>query len=266
MRIINKIRIFSNKLEFSNAIEEELVQLLQLYDFEIVEDGDFDLAIALGGDGAFLRMVKSNNFNSNIYYIGINTGTLGFLQEIKPDKLKVFVDSLNSNNFKVDKIGVLETKIITEDSVSRYYSLNEMVIRERDLNVFTAGVYLGGHKLETFAGDGLLISTSVGSSAYNTSFRGALIYNTFHTLQLTPIAPINSKIYRNLLNPIVIPERMHIELYPLKKTILAIFDGENKKYQDVKKIECSVKNKKLKFLRMNDYNFIDIVNEKFLND
>ncbi|MBR4178952.1 MAG: NAD(+)/NADH kinase [Bacilli bacterium] len=266
MRVINKIKIFSNGLEFSNAIEEELLQLLKMYNFEIVEDGDFDLAIALGGDGSFLKMVKNNNFNSDNYYIGINTGTLGFLQEIKPDRLKVFVDSLNNNDFKVDSIGILETHITTDDSVSRYYSLNELVIRELDLNVFTAGVYVGGHKLETFAGDGLLISTSVGSSAYNTSFRGALIYNTFHALQVTPIAPINSKIYRNLLNPIIVPEKMHIEIYPIKKTILAIFDGENKKYKDVKKIECYVKNKKLKFLRMKDYNFIDIVNEKFLND
>ena len=266
MRKINKIRFFSNGLEFSNQIEKELTDLLIEYNFEIVNDEIFDLAIALGGDGSFLRMVKNNNFNSDVYYIGINTGTLGFLQEIRPDRLREFVESLNNNESKVDKIGVLEAKITTEDSISRYFALNELVIRELDLNVFTAGIYIGGHKLETFAGDGLLISTSVGSTAYNTSFRGALIYNTFHTLQVTPIAPINSKIYRNLLNPIVIPERMHIELYPLKKTILAIFDGENKKYQDVKKIECSVKNKKLKFLRMNDYNFIDIVNEKFLTD
>ena len=57
MRMINKVRIFSNKLEFSNAIEEELIQLLKLYDFEVVEDDTFDLAIALGGDGAFLKEI-----------------------------------------------------------------------------------------------------------------------------------------------------------------------------------------------------------------
>ena len=70
----------------------------------------------------------------------------------------------------------------------------------------------------------------------------------------------------NLLNSIILPERKHIEIYPAKKTILATFDGENKKYNNVRKIECFVKNKKLKFLRMNDYNYINIVNEKFLSD
>lgn len=265
MRKINKIKIFSNNLELSNKIELELLELFKKYNFEITEE-NYDLAVAIGGDGSFLRMVKNNNFNSEIYYIGINTGTLGFLQEIKPENLEEFVSALNDDSFKIDKIGVLETKITTSDSVSRYYSLNELVIRELELNVFISDIFIDKHKLERFAGDGLLISTSVGSSAYNTSFRGSLIYNTFHALELTPIAPINSKAYRNLLNPIVIPEKLHIEIFPTKKTILAIFDGENKKYNDVKKIECYVKNKKLKFLRMKNYNFIDIVQEKFLND
>ena len=265
MRKINKIKIFSNGLDFSNKIEKELIKLLEKYNFELCDD-NFDLAIALGGDGSFLKMVKFNNFNSNNYYIGINTGTLGFLQEIKPDKLEEFVSSLNNNEFKVDNIGILETKVVTNDGETKYYSLNEMVIREMDLSVFISDVFVDKAFLERFAGDGLLVSTSVGSSAYNTSFGGALVYNTLHTLQILPIAPLNSRSYRNLLNPIVLPENTFIELFPIKKDILITFDGENKKYEDVKKIECTVKNKKLKFLRMKEYNFINIINDKFLND
>ena len=129
--------------------------------------------------------------------------------------------------------------------------MNELVLRELELNVFNAGIYVGGEKLENFVGDGLLITTSVGSTAYNTSLRGAIVYNTLHTLQITPIAPINTKAYRSFLNPVILPEKMHIEIFPLKKTLLAVFDGENKK---------------LKFLRMKEYNFISIVNEKILSD
>ena len=144
--------------------------------------------------------------------------------------------------------------------------MNELVIRELGLNVFNAGVYIGGEKLENFVGDGLLIATSVGSTAYNTSLGGSIVYNTLHTLQITPIAAINTKAYRSLLNSVIVPEKLHIEIYPLKKTILAVFDGENKKYNNVKKIECYVKNKKLKFIRMKEYNFINIVNDKILSD
>ena len=265
MRKINKIKIFANDNLVSQQIKSDLENLLSEYNFEL-NDEEYDLAIAIGGDGTFLRMIKNNSFNSNVYYIGINTGTLGFLQEIKPGNIKEFVISLNKNAFKVDNIGVLETLIKTEDSVSRYYSLNELVLRESELNLFGASIFVDSHKLENFYGDGLLISTSVGSSAYNTNFGGSFVYNTLHTIQITPIAAFNTKAYRNLINSIVLPEKLHVEIYPSKKTVLAIFDGENRRYDNVLKIECFVKNKKLKFLRMKEYNYIDIVHEKFLTD
>lgn len=264
MRKINKVKLFSNKSEKSEQIAYELTKILEEYNFEITED--FDLAIAIGGDGAFLRMVKDNNFDSNIYYIGINTGTLGFLQEIKPEEIRNFVEALDKDEFKVDNIGVLEVKVTTDNKVSKFFALNEFVIRELELNAFYADIFVDKVKLEKFVGDGLLIATSVGSSAYNTSFRGALVYNTLHTIQINPIAPINSKVYRNLLNPIILPENKHIEIFPTKPTVLAVFDGENKRYNNVRKVECSVKNKKLKFLRTKDYNYINIINEKFLTD
>lgn len=265
MRKINKVKIFANENEVSYKIKLKLIEELEKYNFEIVEE-NYDLAIAIGGDGSFLRMVNNTNFNSDIYYVGINTGTLGFLQEIKPNNLEYFVSSLNYNDFKVDNIGTLETKITTDDSVSRHFSLNEIVIRQMELNALTMEIYVDGYFLETFAGDGILVSTSVGSSAYNTSFHGALIYNTLHTLQITPIAPLNTKVYRNLLTPIVLPEKKHILVKPIKRDLIITFDGTNKRYENVKKIECFVKNKKIKFLRMKDYNFINIVNEKFLKD
>ena len=265
MRKINKVKIFANENEVSYKIKLKLIEELEKYNFEVVDE-NYDLAIAIGGDGSFLRMVNNTNFNSDIYYVGINTGTLGFLQEIKPNNLEYFVSSLNDNDFKVDNIGTLETKITTDDSVSRHFSLNEIVIRQMELNALTMEIYVDGYFLETFAGDGILVSTSVGSSAYNTSFHGALIYNTLHTLQITPIAPLNTKVYRNLLTPIVLPEKKHILVKPIKRDLIITFDGTNKRYENVKKIECFVKNKKIKFLRMKDYNFINIVNEKFLKD
>lgn len=264
MRKINKIKLFSNGNEKSEEIKNKLIKLLITNNFEISDD--YDLAIAIGGDGSFLRMVKDTNFNSNVYYVGINTGTLGFLQEIKPDKLNEFVSSLNTDDFKVDNIGILETRIKRKNKIYKHYSLNELVIRESNLNVFISNIKVGGIPLETFAGDGLLISTSVGSSAYNMSLRGSLVYNTLHTIQITPIAPLNSRAYRNLLNSVILPEKKHIELIPIKKDILVTFDGENVKYENVSRVECFVKNKKLKFLRMKEYDFISIVNEKFLTD
>lgn len=263
MRNINKVKIFSNHTENSKPIEEELIRLLEENNFELSED--FDLGIAVGGDGSFLKMVKQTNFNTNPYYIGINTGTLGFLQEIKPDKLNEFIESLNQNNYKFDEIGVLETTITQNEQTKKYYSLNELVMRDLNLSVFKSEIFVDKIKLENFAGDGLLIATSVGSSAYNMSLNGALVYNTLHTIQINPISPLNTSAYRNLLNPVILPDKSLVEILPEKKKVTIMIDGEIEKLENVSKIECSVKDKKLKFLRMKEYEFINIVNEKFLS-
>ena len=264
MRNINKIKIFSNHTESSKPIEEELIKLLQENNFELSED--FDLGIAIGGDGSFLKMVKQANFNTNPYYIGINTGTLGFLQEIKPDKLNEFIESLNQNNYKFDEIGVLETTITQNEQNKKYYSLNDQVMRDLNLSVFKSEIFVDNVKLENFAGDGLLIATSVGSSAYNMSLNGALVYNTLHTIQINPISPLNTSAYRNLLNPVILPEKSLVEILPEKKQVTIMVDGEIEKLENITKIECAVKDKKLKFLRMKEYEFINIVNEKFISN
>lgn len=264
MRSINKVKLFSNHTSNSKLIEEELIMLLKKYNFEISEE--FDLGIAIGGDGSFLQMVKQTNFNSKPFYIGVNTGTLGFLQEIKPDKLEEFVKSLNENNYKYDEIGILETSIIQNNQEKKFYSLNELVIRDLNLNVFKSEIFIDKVKLEDFSGDGLLIATSVGSSAYNISLNGALVYNTLHTIQINPISPLNTSAYRNLLNPVILPEKALVEILPQKERVTIMCDGEMEKIENVSKIECSVKDKKLKFLRMKEYEFINIVNEKFLRD
>ena len=160
---------------------------------------NYDLAISIGGDGSFLRMVKDTKFNENIYYIGINSGTLGFLQEIDIDKCVDFVKRLNSDNYKVEEIGIQESKVITEDEILLFDSLNEIVVRDIDFNTIKFGVYVDNELLENFTGDGLLISTSTGSTAYNMSFGGSIVYNTLSTLSITPIAPLNNKVYKTFI-------------------------------------------------------------------
>lgn len=262
---ISRIKLFSNDNKKSKELEKILKRELEKNNF-VISDDEFDLGIAIGGDGSFLRMLKSSNFNSNTYYIGVNTGTLGFLQEIKPNEIEEFVQKLKNNKYKVEQIGIQETKIETDSSTSIFYSLNDIVIRDKELNTTMINIKIDNITLEKFVGDGILISTSVGSTAYNLSYGGSIVYNTLHTLQITPIAPLNSKVYRNLLNGVVIPEDRLITLIPEKekKNLIITIDGENNVYDNVEKIETIVSKKKITCLRMNDYNFINIINEKFL--
>lgn len=265
MKKISKIKLFSNNTlkakETLKIIEKKLIA----NNFFIVDEG-YDLAIAIGGDGSFLRMVKENNFNSDIYYIGINAGTLGFAQEVNIEDIDDFIKELKNDDFKIDKIGIQETEIKNNDGVSKFYSLNEIVIREKDLNTVFLNIMIEDVFLEKFVGDGILITTSFGSTAYNLSFGGSIIYNTFHTLQITPVAPLNNKTYRSLINSVVIPDEKIIKIVPNsdKNNLLITIDGENKIYNDVAEIKTYVNKKRIKCLRRKDYDFSKKINEKFL--
>lgn len=262
---IKRIKIFANKNDKSLSLKDEVANKLIENDFEIV-DNNFDLGIAIGGDGSFLRMIKDNNFDSDTYYIGINAGTLGFAQEVEINDIEEFINDLKENKFLVEEIGIQESTIYNKDNkMDEFYSLNEIVVREKTLNTLKLDVYIDNYLLENFAGDGILVATSFGTTAYNLSFGGSIIYNTFHALELTTIAPLNNKTYKTISNSIVLPQNKNITLLPTKTdNLIVTVDGVNKVYDNVIKIETIMKDKTIKCLRNKDYNFIKKINEKFI--
>lgn len=267
-RLINKIKLFPNDNKKSKDICSELERRLEIAGFEIV-DNRYDLAIAIGGDGSFLRMVKNNVFDSETLYVGINAGTLGFLQEISIEDMDIFIDRLNRNDFTIQTIGIQETKVTTSDgSISRFFSLNEIVVREKNLKTAKLIIEIDNELLEKYIGDGILVSTSIGSTAYNLSFGGSIVYDDLHTLQITPIAPLNTKSYRDVLNSIIIPENRTITIKPTdgSNNLLISVDGENNFYNDVVEISTIVRNKKIKCVRMSNFSYARKINEKFLSD
>lgn len=265
MRKINKVKLFVNDNLKSRNVAEIVISKLKDKHFEIVDEG-FDLGIAIGGDGSFLRMVKESNFNSDIYYVGINAGTLGFAQDVSIDEIDEFVNLLSMDSFKIEKVGVQEIEITTDDSISRHFSLNEFVVRDLALSVTKLDVKIEDVLLENYAGDGMLVATSFGSTAYNMSLGGSIVYNTFHTLQITPIAPLNSKAYRNLLVPVIVPQEKIISLTPSvdKRDLFIIIDGDKQKYYNVNKIETFIDKKTINIVRMSDYNFAKKIGDKFV--
>lgn len=261
---MKKIKLFVNNNNQSKEVAKMLTSKLEKSDFSVT-DKDYELAVAVGGDGSFLRMIKDTNFNEQCLYVGVNAGTLGFAQEVSIDHIDEFIEDLQESDYKIENIGVQEIEITTDDTVSKHLALNEVVIRDIDLNTVNLSIKIEEQLLENFAGDGILISTSFGSTAYNLSFGGSIVYNTFHTLQVTPIAPLNNKSYRNLINSVIIPDNKLIELFPINrsKDLLITIDGDNNKYQNVKKI-ATTQTRTIKVLRMKDYNFIKKINDKFL--
>ena len=266
MKKINKVKLFINNNLKSRKAAEEIKKELINNKFQLVEE-DFDLGIAVGGDGSFLRMVTICNFNSECYYVGINAGTLGFAQDISLEEIKPFIKSLSKENINYDKIGIGEVEVIFKNkTINKFNIVNEIVIRNEELNTLHANVFVDESLLEKYVGDGLLIATSFGSTAYNLSFGGSIVFNTFDTLQLTPIAPLNNKSYRNLINSVIIPSNKIITIEPNTNdnNLLITVDGKNTFLNEVEKIKIVINNKTINIIRKKDYDFIKKVNEKFI--
>jgi len=261
---IKKVKCFIKSDKKSKDIANKVIDILESNGFEVV-DKEYDLGIAIGGDGTFLYMIKDSSFNGNPLFVGINAGTLGFAQEISINEIEEFIQGLKNSNYIYERVHVGEIEIQTEDSTSKLCCLNEIVVRDEKLDTLNLDVLVDNHLLEKYVGDGILVATSFGSTAYNLSFGGSIVYNTFPTLQITPIAPINNESYHNLMNSIIIPSKKRISLVPKKHgSLLLTIDGDNHIYKNVQSINVILRNKSIKVIRKKDYHFIQKVNDKFL--
>ncbi|MBQ1813022.1 MAG: NAD(+)/NADH kinase [Bacilli bacterium] len=264
--MIRNIKFFVNNNEASIRLAKLVEEYFVKKGF-VVDNDNFDLGIAIGGDGSFIRMVRGTNFDSNPYYVGINSGTLGFLQEANEHEVNRLINSIMSGEYKTENIGIEKTEIISRDRVDTIYSINEIIIRDKELKTAKLDVHVDDELLERFAGDGLLISSSIGSTGHNLSYGGSIVYSTLDTLQITPIAPINSKAYTNLVTSVILPGTSKVCIIPseFNKDMLITLDGEHETYENVQEISTEIRKEKIKCLRFKDSNFSRRVNEKLLS-
>ena len=267
--MVERVAIFSNGYDLSKQVEGSLKKELEKAQIKVVPAEELrqrDLAIALGGDGAFLRMGREINYSDQIRYVGINTGTLGFLQEVEFKDIDNFVECIKKDNFKIDKVPV-EITYVYGDENERIESINEVVIREENLRTMHSAIYINGSLFENFSGDGILVATSTGSTAYNLSFGGAVIDRSIETLQITPIAPINNRSYKNLLSSVITSGASIITLHPSERQktgFLVMADGVSKVCKNVKSITIELGHY-IHVLSFESRDYIRTINEKLLN-
>lgn len=262
---IQRIRFFTNEKEKSYQILEDVSRQFLEAGFDIVSENEpFDLGIAIGGDGTFLKMINECNFLDNIYYVGINAGTLGFAQDIEVHEVPQFIQDLLNNDFFYEDIAVETIDVTSFNDHFQYHCLNEIVLRDKDLHTLHFDLLVDDVLLEEFAGDGMLISTSFGSTAYNLSFGGSMVCNAFDTLQLTPIAPIRSNSYPSLVNSLILPSFKRVTIIPKNNnSYLLTMDGRNYDYSNVSRIDISIQ-KHISLIRKSNYNYIRKINDKFV--
>lgn len=185
--------------------------------------------IVLGGDGTLIR-AASSLVKSNLPLIGINMGTLGYLCELEAKDAFSAVDVLMKDNFLIENRMMLDGYGIKAGSkVAASVALNDIVIhRTGSLSVVNLIVYVNGEYLNTFHGDGIIISTPTGSTGYNMSAGGPIVDPKAQMILITPINAhnLNSR-------SIVIGARDEVTVEIGKRrsqkdeTVEVSFDGDN---------------------------------------
>ncbi len=152
---------------------------------------DDQAIVVLGGDGTLLH-VAGKAFKADLPILGINAGGLGFLTEVHIDEMTEALDSLIEGTFNLDRRMVLGVRVWDESGRLKreYTALNEAVITKGALSrIIQINSWVNGTFLTAYRGDGLIISTATGSTGYNLSAGGPIMYPSLEAMVLTPICP-----------------------------------------------------------------------------
>ncbi|HJT28558.1 MAG TPA: NAD(+)/NADH kinase [Pyrinomonadaceae bacterium] len=185
---------------------------------------EVDLMLVLGGDGTMIATARMIG-DQEVPVLGINYGGLGYLAEFRIEELYTALESILAGNYRLDRRVMLAVEHCHGDDPPRTNRvLNDVVINKSALaRIIEIETYLNSQFVNSFRADGLIVSTPTGSTAYNLSAGGPVIFPSMNAVVITPICPFT------LSNrPIVVPDDAEIELLLKtdKEDVTLTLDGQ----------------------------------------
>jgi len=223
--------------------------------------GLIDLFITLGGDGTLLDMVTLIR-DSGIPVIGINFGRLGFLASINKNDIAAAINAVVNKQFTLDSRELLsidsELEIFGKDN----FALNDITIHKRDDSaMITTHVFLGEEFLNSYWGDGIIISTSTGSTAYSLSCGGPIIFPQSNSLVLTPVSPHNLNV-----RPVILPDSctLSFDVECRSANYLVSCDSRTAVIDKTMRFKVTKAGFKLNLIRLNNESYLSTLRNKLL--
>jgi NAD+ kinase len=167
-----------------------------------------DLIVVLGGDGTMISTARLTG-NREILVLGINYGSLGYLTEFRIEEMFPALEAILEGNYQIDRRIMLDVEHLRDGEVlAGGRVLNDVVINKSAIaRIIEIEVELNNLFVNSFRADGLIVSTPTGSTAYNLSAGGPIVYPSMNAVVLTPICPFT------LTNrPIVVPDEDEIKI------------------------------------------------------
>jgi len=218
-----------------------------------------DCLISLGGDGTVLDAITLVG-DTNIPILGINYGRLGFLASISKDELSLMVDALVNKTYVIEKRSLIHLDANLPIFGNTPFGLNEFAIHKRDTSpMIKIHTYLNGEFLNSYWADGLIVSTPTGSTGYNMSCNGPILFPDSASFVITPVAPHNLNV-----RSIVVPDTSVISFEIEGRTEELICAMDARKEIVPKNIELAVKkeNFTICFIRLNENSYLTTLRTK----
>ncbi|RFU66148.1 NAD kinase [Peribacillus saganii] len=264
----NRRNVFFYHTKSSEMVEkvQHLYELAERYSFKIVSDfRQANVIVSVGGDGTFLQAVRKTGFRDDCLYAGISTsGNLNMYCDFHLSDTSKMIEAMTLEQIEVHRYPTIE---ITLDNNPPFYALNELSIRSSIIKTFLLEVFIDNIHFETFRGDGMVISTPTGSTAYNKSVNGAVVDPTLPCFQVSELASLNNNTYRTLGSPFILGSDRVLTLkvvqdgndYP---TIG--MDNEAMSIQHIENVQTKLSGKIIKTVKLKDNSFWEKVKRTFL--
>ncbi|MBE6720790.1 MAG: NAD(+)/NADH kinase [Ruminococcaceae bacterium] len=261
-----KIAVFPNMN--NNGVDEltkNILAELKALDVEVVSDNesDYDLAIAVGGDGTTLSVAKRASFK-NKPTLGINAGRLGFMSGLEKNELNLLKNVVSGNCITEERM-MLKTTVIQNGVVSgTYHCLNDAVISRGDIaRLIDINVFCEERQVTKTRADGMIVSTPTGSTAYSMAAGGPVVSPDNSCFVVTPICP-HSLVNRS----IVFSSDKELVLTLANDTnnnVYLSIDGESSiPVNSDTKIIISKSEFTAKLIKVKPDNFYEILNKKII--
>ncbi|GAB6170315.1 NAD(+)/NADH kinase [Clostridium carnis] len=254
------------KKEITKHFNTSEIIMLNSYDVATYDfSKTIDLMVVLGGDGTILGVARGINGKVDIPILGINIGNLGFLSSVEISDMNDAFKKIKNKNYILQKRMLLECELPLENFQDEHKALNDIVIARGTLSrMVKFHVFIDGKRYYTFKGDGLIIATPTGSTAYSFSAGGPFIYPNLDVITLTPICP-----HTKGMQPIVLNGYSEIEVKAEigEEEIYITFDGQkaiktnHETYIKIKKSKYYAK-----IVLFDDYDYFKVLRSKIINN
>lgn len=229
--------------------------------------GDTEGIIIIGGDGTMIQAAREL-VRFNLPIIGIDLGTLGYLAEVEPDDIEDALDRLFSGEYQIEERILLEGTVITDGKESyKGHALNDIVLgRSGFSRIVTVKVCANDQLLGSYRGDGVIIATPTGSTAYNLSAGGPILLPNAGAFAITPICPHSLD-----MRSVVVSDSDEINITVMqskksqKEEVVVSFDGNNGLLLTTGDTVCIRRAKDTtKLIKLDEGGFINNLREKIL--